>query len=1112
MELNIEDNHQPHDENDFTFQLIKVIQQRDIAKINETIYRLKNHSECSFYDVLNSFVRFECPLGVAAASGLFMIVQKLLSEGAELNFVTSFGSNVIHEACKSDNPELLDFLLKEVAQTTDRKIYDLVNLATDRHWAPLHYAAAYGCHLVTQKLIDYNAVIDQTDSSQSTALHIAARNGYVKVVEVLIRANASVNTLDHNNQTPLQNAASVGTLDCIKCLVEFGEADIHNKDNVNLSAFDLANEMGQTECALYLWEKGSVVESVRGRDRPALTWSRPCFRNKPSPRYNAQVISLRDKIYVIGGYGSSKRFLMDLYELDLNEEQVESLVDVRGDISMKKLREGYTFDPISSSPHVHFSEDLLTASLGKDSAADIGGTFSSEMFDPEIMDFGYCEITILDSGERNIVAIGLVDDNYPQDRHPGWEKFSYGYHGDDGKTFFCKGYGIPWGPMYSTGDIIGIGVNFENSEIFFTKNGNFIGVAFDDIKHIPYRVMVGLTAGTSVSINFGKKPFKFNFEVPLFHWDKIQCDGEIPPPARYQLFTRDNKEIVASPDNRSFYVLDVVNYTWRVEESRERVRSFTAQDLVTQIGDYVYTLRPLRREFYRLNLHDFSYEDLSCEDYANYMILDDEKPKFYSAAAGEELFTWKSSDTTIYIYHTVSKTWRSVVPAGLFPQFEQYSVTAVGSILFTFGGWDNRRQHNDVFAFDTEHLFWYQPHVRGIAIPRPRNNHATCVYDNKILHICGWDGRDFLSDIEVLDCDPLRSKTPQLFNFIFDNPQHSDFILSAEGNELFAHKIILASLSDYFREFLLTKNENHFQFPINVPFDFVYAMVYYVYTENLLLSRIGSASNFPIFLDLVKQYFPKYKDVLNEKLVLTRVQYDTQYSGLQWAYKNDAWTDLTLVAGDEEFKVHKAVASSRSSYFRGMLTSGMKESGQKVITLSDVNPRILEALLEYMYTDNLEFTDEVQDMIVDIFICANQFDVEGCFKMLEDVLCNNLELENVISLAILGDQMKAHKLVKCCRDFITSENHLDLIFGGEEYYTYKYQIDELFGEDFYQQAKEEIEMKKQQKRKKQELAQKTIEEPREQDYLQTFLQFLRDRGIDLGQLELDDIFDNEDDE
>jgi Ran-binding protein 9/10 len=74
------------------------------------------------------------------------------------------------------------------------------------------------------------------------------------------------------------------------------------------------------------------------------------------------------------------------------------------------------------------------------------------------------------------MGVGLSEKNVSLNRLPGWDQTSYGYHGDDGYFFASSGKGVEYGPTFTTRDVIGCGLNFVTREIFFTKNGQHLGI------------------------------------------------------------------------------------------------------------------------------------------------------------------------------------------------------------------------------------------------------------------------------------------------------------------------------------------------------------------------------------------------------------------------------------------------------------------------------------------------------------------------------------------------------------------------------------------------------------------------------------------------------------
>ncbi len=76
---------------------------------------------------------------------------------------------------------------------------------------------------------------------------------------------------------------------------------------------------------------------------------------------------------------------------------------------------------------------------------------------------------------RTTIGIGFADKAVALTRTPGWEPNSYGYHGDDGHFYASQNVGKHYGPTFTAGDVIGCGLNFRTSSIFYTKNGEHLG-------------------------------------------------------------------------------------------------------------------------------------------------------------------------------------------------------------------------------------------------------------------------------------------------------------------------------------------------------------------------------------------------------------------------------------------------------------------------------------------------------------------------------------------------------------------------------------------------------------------------------------------------------------
>eukprot|EP01080_Neovahlkampfia_damariscottae_P001521 gene1521-12647_t len=124
-------------------------------------------------------------------------------------------------------------------------------------------------------------------------------------------------------------------------------------------------------------------------------------------------------------------------------------------------------------------------------------------------DIFYFEVSIVDSPAGNINSVGLVHKKYPLKRQPGWQKGSVGYHGDDGNFFIESAFGNNRHERFGKNDVIGCGYWKPKSKVFFTKNGEFMGIACESEIDDLYPC-VGLWRSCKIKANFGNKDFQFD--------------------------------------------------------------------------------------------------------------------------------------------------------------------------------------------------------------------------------------------------------------------------------------------------------------------------------------------------------------------------------------------------------------------------------------------------------------------------------------------------------------------------------------------------------------------------------------------------------------------------
>eukprot|EP01130_Rhizamoeba_saxonica_P016897 TRINITY_DN790_c0_g1_i3.p1 TRINITY_DN790_c0_g1~~TRINITY_DN790_c0_g1_i3.p1 ORF type:complete len:840 (+),score=162.66 TRINITY_DN790_c0_g1_i3:259-2778(+) len=786
------------------------------------------------------------PLLFAAGEGHIHIIEWLLNNGADPAATASeFRTNLLTEAVKHNQIEVVKYVLEEQKFHN----FNVDETTSSIKWSALHYACNFGNFEILQYLISKGASIDLQTNQGRSPLHLAFN--HPNLIDLLLENGANVNQIDSRGQSTLHRCAIIGDIMSTEKLLEAG-ADVNLLDINGDTPLDIADRMNMWEVALRLWKVGKSVRSKRRTD-VAYNWTRPrlvsegCIYDESkiiTPRYNAKVVVRGDFLYVFGGQGLANlsnlcdskpktydtHFLRDCWCID-----TEIIHEMIVPIHEKSFEhQNIKWDPERVGSDLILYEDSLSVEYSEYPDTKVGCVLADSPFNSERDSFGYFEVEVITSGDKGYIGVGFVQKNHGLEKQPGWLNETYGYHGDDGKIYHSRGTGVQWGPRYGAGDVVGCGINFKSRELFYTLNGEFLGIAYKACPETELYPSVGChSVGEIVRANFGSKPFKFTFEVPMMQCIPIKYSH---PDNRGLLSIRDiytwNDAMVCVTNRSEVYIHEICDnmVNWKEIPSTgqrtilsDKFQGFVIENkiyILTSFGGFIGIL------YYHLVNHH--WERVNFLDHIPFIENQN------SIAVGNKIYVWggKPKDRDIemplnicWIFDIETELWSQQKMVGEIPTEILPSSCNVDNEILIFGGFKEKcGQQNQIHVYDCNTKTWYKPHISG-TIPRARNNHSMAYIESTqtLITVAGWNGVNYIDDVDVLS---LVIKQPKC-DYFFDCQDYSDISFDIEGNKIYGHRVILISRSQYFKNLLEGPNADEITtMPItDAPYFMFYSIV-----------------------------------------------------------------------------------------------------------------------------------------------------------------------------------------------------------------------------------------------------------------------------------------------
>ncbi|CAL1575778.1 unnamed protein product [Knipowitschia caucasica] len=148
--------------------------------------------------------------------------------------------------------------------------------------------------------------------------------------------------------------------------------------------------------------------------------------------------------------------------------------------------------------------------------------------------------------------------------------------------------------------------------------------------------------------------------------------------------------------------------------------------------------------------------------------------------------------------------------------------------------------------------------------------------------------------------------------------------------------------------------------------------------------------------------------------------------------RQEALCDLVLHVAYKDtvvdFKVHKVVLASCSSYFRAMFTSNFRECAASEVTLHDVCPQVVGRLIDFAYTARITVGERC---VLHMLLAAMRYQVEDVAKACCDFLTKHLEPSNVIGISRFAEEIGCTELHQRSREYINT--HFSQVTKEEEF-------------------------------------------------------------------------------
>jgi len=134
-------------------------------------------------------------------------------------------------------------------------------------------------------------------------------------------------------------------------------------------------------------------------------------------------------------------------------------------------------------------------------------------------------------------------------------------------------------------------------------------------------------------------------------------------------------------------------------------------------------------------------------------------------------------------------------------------------------------------------------------------------------------------------------------------------------------------------------------------------------------------------------------------------------------FEDKASTDFCVLCNGKFFPCHKIFLTARSSVFKTMIESNMKEAKEGVVKFENCTETVADSFVKFFYTGKVD-EEVLRENVISFLDLGEKYDLKGLKAIAEQVMIANLDKDNMISFFLAADLYNGEMIKSAAKTFL----------------------------------------------------------------------------------------------